>query len=94
MDKYSTVDGFVDYIEDEDVYNRECDFLVVASPSGTITLENVEEVRCKVLIEAANGAISYKADKLLNEKGVLIIPDIIANAGNLISSYMEWLKNI
>ena len=46
------------------------------------------------MIEAANGAISYKADRFLNEKGVLIIPDIIANAGNLISSYMEWLKNI
>jgi len=59
-----------------------------------VTKENVDQINCKVIIEAANQAISYGAEKDLQKKGIFVIPDLIGNSGKIISSYLEWLKNI
>ena len=72
----------------------DCDILIPAALENAITLENVDKIKAKVICEAANGPISYRADKKLNNKGVIIIPDIYANAGGVTVSYFEWIRNI
>merc|ERR1712139_649316 len=59
-----------------------------------ITKANVDKIRAKVIIEGANGAISVQADETLRSRGVLIVPDVLAGTGGLISSYYEYLSNI
>ena len=72
----------------------DCDILIPAALENAVTLENVDKIKAKVICEAANGPISYRADKKLNNKGVIIIPDIYANAGGVTVSYFEWIRNI
>ena len=55
---------------------------------------NADQIRCKLLIEAANHPVTPIADKILNERGITIVPDILANAGGVIVSYFEWTQNI
>jgi glutamate dehydrogenase (NAD(P)+) len=71
-----------------------CDILVPAAMENVIRQENAGNIRTKVLAEAANGPVSYEADRILNEKGVFILPDAYLNAGGVTVSYFEWLKNI
>jgi glutamate dehydrogenase (NAD(P)+) len=80
-------------LDDSALYAR-CDFLIPAAVELTINKTNVHKIRAKVVVEGANGAISVDADKFLQDKGTLIIPDIIAGTGGLISSYYEYLSNI
>lgn len=62
LESHKTIHDYKDYLEDEDVYNRTCDILLLASKDDAITSENYDEIKCKVLIEEANGSVSYKAD--------------------------------
>ena len=71
-----------------------CDILIPAALENVITIKNVYKIKCKLIIEAANGPISFDADKKLYEKGIIIIPDIYVNAGGVVVSYFEWVKNI
>ena len=76
-----------------DILTYKCDILIPAALENTITLKNVDIIKAKLICEAANGPISYRADKKLNEKGIIIIPDIYANAGGVAVSYFEWIRN-
>ena len=83
-----------DAITNEDLLQLDCTVLVPAALSEQITAKNAAKVRCKILAEGANGPTTLEADEILREKGVFIIPDILANSGGVIVSYFEWVQDV
>jgi len=94
--KTGSVRGFKksEPISSEDVLELECDILVPAALENQITLENAARVRAKIVAEAANGPTTPGADAILYKNGVLVIPDILANAGGVTVSYFEWVQDL
>ena len=71
-----------------------CDILIPAARENVIDKTNAQDIKAKLIVEAANGPITFEADGLLNERNVTIIPDIMANAGGVAVSYFEWIRNL
>jgi glutamate dehydrogenase (NAD(P)+) len=76
-----------------DILFRPCDILVPAAVENQITAENARRLECRVLCEGANGPTMADADSLIDQKGIFIIPDILANAGGVTASYFEWVQD-
>lgn len=80
-------------ISNEDLLTLEVDLLVPAATEDVITVENAQDIKAKLIVEGANGPTAAEADKILNENGILAVPDILANAGGVSVSYFEWVQN-
>jgi glutamate dehydrogenase/leucine dehydrogenase len=76
-----------------EILELEVDVLVPAAVEDVITIKNVEKIKAKLIVEGANGPTSAKADAIINEKGIMAVPDILANAGGVTVSYFEWVQN-
>ncbi len=97
MVQEKTIQGFPDATFDADgkkALELECDILIPAAMEGQITEENCQRIRARVIAEAANGPVTYPADQLLQQRGVVILPDVYVNAGGVTVSYFEWIRNI
>ena len=94
--KNKTIKGFSQgkKISNEKILNLECDFLIPAALGGVIHKMNLDKLKCKVIIEAANGPVTPPADDVLFKKGIHVIPDILTNAGGVTVSYFEWVQNL
>ena len=90
-----TLEGYpkAEKISMEDLLLLECDILVPAAKEDQITHHNAGKIKAKIISEGANGPTSASADKILEEKGILVIPDILANSGGVAVSYLEWVQN-
>lgn len=80
-------------ISEKELLSLECDVLIPAALENAIHLDNAKAIRARVIAEAANGPITPEADRILNEKGIFTIPDILCNAGGVTVSYFEWVQN-
>ncbi len=90
-----TLEGFPDAerVDNKELLEIECDVLAPCATENQITSENADRIKCKILAEGANGPTTPKADKILHDKGIFVIPDILANAGGVTVSYFEWVQD-
>jgi glutamate dehydrogenase (NAD(P)+) len=100
VDAWRNEHGFLEGFPKADaVTNREllelpCDILVPAAIQNQITGENASALRCRMMVEGANGPTTLEADAILDDRGVLVVPDILANAGGVTVSYFEWVQGV
>jgi glutamate dehydrogenase (NAD(P)+) len=90
-----SLDGFAgaEKISNENLLTLPVDLLVPAATEDVITITNAANIQAKLIVEGANGPTSSKADNIINEKGIKVVPDILANAGGVTVSYFEWVQN-
>ncbi|RRB12930.1 Glu/Leu/Phe/Val dehydrogenase [Larkinella knui] len=90
-----TLEGFngAERITNEELLALPVDVLVPAAKEDVITAENADSIQAKMIVEGANGPTSASADDIINEKGIMVVPDILANAGGVTVSYFEWVQN-
>jgi glutamate dehydrogenase len=84
---------FTNTISNKELLELDCDILVPAAISNQITEENAANIKAGIVVEAANGPTTLEATKILTERGVLLVPDILASAGGVTVSYFEWVQN-
>ncbi len=83
-----------DAVSNQEVLEVPCDILVPAAVEKQLTAENAERVRARLVVEGANGPTTPEADRILHERGVLVVPDVLANAGGVVVSYFEWVQDL
>ena len=81
-------------VGNEDLLELDCDILIPAAIDGVINASNADRIRARLVVEAANGPTTPAADRILEDRGVVVLPDILANAGGVTVSYFEWVQNI
>ena len=93
--KNGVIHGFpgADAADKDDLLTRKCDVLIPAATENVITSKNADRIKARILCEGANGPTTTVADEILASKGVFVIPDILANAGGVTTSYFEWVQD-
>lgn len=96
VDTHGYLEGFpgADPITNEDLITLPCEILIPAAVAGVINRDNAEQVQAKLIAEGANGPTTMEADEILRERGVFVIPDVLANAGGVTVSYFEWVQDL
>lgn len=89
-----TLRGFADTVTNEELLELPCDILVPAAMENQILADNAPHIKAKMVAEAANGPVTPEADAILAAKGVLLLPDILTNAGGVTVSYFEWVQDL
>lgn len=89
----SVTNLFEDRITNQEMLELECDILVPAAVENQITAQNAPNIKAKIVVEAANGPTTLEATKILVDRGILIVPDVLASAGGVTVSYFEWVQN-
>jgi glutamate dehydrogenase (NAD(P)+) len=84
----------VDAIDNAELLTVPCDILIPAAIQNQITEQNADRISCRLLVEGANGPTTMEADRILAERGVFVVPDILANAGGVTVSYFEWVQGL
>jgi len=84
----------VEHISNQDLLVTKCDLLIPAAMENQITKDNAEKLQCKYIVEAANGPTTAEADEIISKRGIILVPDILANAGGVTVSYFEWVQNL
>jgi len=94
-EKHRTFEGFpaVERVGNADLLELDCDILIPAANENQIRGRNASNIKAKIIVEGANGPTTQRADEILNQKGVLVVPDILANAGGVTVSYFEWVQD-
>ncbi|MBA4548942.1 Glu/Leu/Phe/Val dehydrogenase [Thermoactinomyces intermedius] len=93
-DSFGTVTNlFKDTITNQELLELDCDILVPAAVGNQITAQNAHRIKADIVVEAANGPTTLEATKILNDRGVLLVPDVLASAGGVTVSYFEWVQN-
>ena len=95
MKEHRSLDGYAkgDRISNDDLLTLDVDVLLPAALENVITTKNAAKIRAKIICEGANGPTTAAADAILEEKGIFVIPDILANAGGVTVSYFEWVQD-
>ncbi|MBI5290448.1 MAG: Glu/Leu/Phe/Val dehydrogenase [Chloroflexi bacterium] len=88
------LNGCVDHIANADLLTLEVDVLIPAAIENQITAQNADDIRAGVIVEGANGPTTFEADAILKDRGITVVPDIVANAGGVIVSYFEWVQDL
>jgi glutamate dehydrogenase (NAD(P)+) len=93
--EHKTVDGFpgADALTNEDLFGLDVDVLIPAALENQITSDNAASIKARIVVEGANGPTTPDAHKAMHDRGVLVVPDILANAGGVTGSYFEWVQN-
>jgi glutamate dehydrogenase (NAD(P)+) len=97
MNEHGGVKGYPQgtYVENgRSVLENECDILIPAALEGQITAENANRIKAPLIVEGANGPVTFEADEILRKRGVVMLPDFYVNAGGVTVSYFEWIKNL
>lgn len=81
-------------ISNQELLEIECTVMVPAALENQINKDNADKIKAKIIVEGANGPTSVEADEILNQKGITIVPDILANSGGVVVSYFEWVQNL
>jgi len=84
----------VDSISNEELLTLDVEVLIPAAIEDQITVKNADLIRAQILVEGANGPTTFEADSILQERGIHVVPDILANAGGVIVSYLEWVQDL
>lgn len=93
-DSFGSVTNLFDHtLTNKEILEQDCDILVPAAIENQITQDNAHNIKASIVVEAANGPTTLEATKILTERGVLLVPDVLASAGGVVVSYFEWVQN-